>query len=367
MSQHLYIGIMSGTSMDGVDAVLIRTNGSQWQCAEGHAFLPYTDSLKQELLELQHSGYDELHRSRLLAQKLSCLYADTVKLLLVQRKLSPADIRAVGCHGQTIRHAPEYGYSIQLADWALLAELCKISVIGDFRSRDLAAGGQGAPLVPAFHRALFASPDETRAVLNIGGIANISVLPPQAPEFGFDTGPGNMLMDAWVQRHWHQPYDKNGEKAAQGRILPELLDCLMQHPYFQLTPPKSTGRDLFSLEWLMPQIPNHTDAHDILRTLLEYTALTIHNALICFAPQARNIYLCGGGIQNSMLVERLKTLGKSAKLNYHSTETLNLNPQWVEAAAFGWLASLWYEQLPGNPANATGAAGPRILGACYPA
>ena len=187
-SSQLYIGIMSGTSMDGADAVLIRMDGGRWLGAEAHSFLPYSGRLKSELLALQDRGGDELHRSRILAQQLSRLYADTVEQLLERQGLRPSDIAAVGCHGQTVRHAPEHGYSIQLADLPLLAELTGIFTVGDFRSRDLAAGGQGAPLVAAFHQALFAAPDETRVLLNIGGIANISVLPPDAPAFGFDTG-----------------------------------------------------------------------------------------------------------------------------------------------------------------------------------
>ena len=201
METQLYIGIMSGTSMDGADAVLIRMDGGKWLGAEGHAFIPYPDRLRRKLLDLQDTGADELHRSRMLSQELSRLYAQTVAELLCSQNLAPYDITAVGCHGQTVRHAPEHGYSVQLADLPLLAELTQIFTVGDFRSRDLAAGGQGAPLVPAFHEALFRDDKETRVVLNIGGIANISVLPPDAPAFGFDTGPGNMLMDAWTQAH----------------------------------------------------------------------------------------------------------------------------------------------------------------------
>ncbi|HFB3023312.1 TPA: anhydro-N-acetylmuramic acid kinase, partial [Neisseria gonorrhoeae] len=250
METQLYIGIMSGTSMDGADAVLVRMDGGKWLGAEGHAFTPYPDRLRRKLLDLQDTGTDELHRSRMLSQELSRLYAQTAAELLCSQNLAPCDITALGCHGQTVRHAPEHGYSIQLADLPLLAELTRIFTVGDFRSRDLAAGGQGAPLVPAFHEALFRDDRETRVVLNIGGIANISVLPPGAPAFGFDTGPGNMLMDAWTQAHWQLPYDKNGAKAAQGNILPQLLGRLLAHPYFSQPHPKSTGRELFALNWL---------------------------------------------------------------------------------------------------------------------
>ena len=249
--------------MDGADAVLIQMQGKQWQRAVAHSFLPYSDGLRQELLALQNIGENELHRSNILAQTLSRLYAQTVQQLLAEQNLSAKDIAAIGCHGQTIRHAPEHGYSIQLVNLPLLAELTGIFTIGDFRSRDLACSGQGAPLVPAFHEALFQDANETRAVLNIGGISNISILPPDTPSFGFDTGPGNMLMDAWMQHIWQQPYDKNGEKAAQGEVLPDLLASLLDHPYFSRSYPKSTGRELFSLSWLQGCLKGNEKTEDV--------------------------------------------------------------------------------------------------------
>lgn len=365
MNSQLYIGLMSGTSMDGVDAVLVRMNGSRWLAAEAHAFTPYSGRLKSDLLALQNTGFNELHRSMMLAQELSRLYAETVCLLLDKTQLSPDCITALGCHGQTIRHAPESGYSIQLANLPLLAGLTGITTVGDFRSRDLAAGGQGAPLVPAFHQALFHSNAETRVVLNIGGIANISVLPPHRPAFGFDTGPGNMLMDAWVQHIWQQPYDENGAKAAQGKVLPELLSTLLGHPYFSQPHPKSTGRELFSLQWLLPQLSDGLNPHDVLKTLLEYTARTIADAVAGAAPKARNIFVCGGGIQNTSLMESLHRHFSAAHISLHSSLALNLDPQWVEAAAFGWLAACWVNRIPGSPHHATGAGKPCILGAGY--
>ncbi|UOO83041.1 anhydro-N-acetylmuramic acid kinase [Uruburuella testudinis] len=365
MDTQLYIGIMSGTSMDGADAVLIRMHGTRWLAAQAHAFLPYPQRLKTELLALQDTGHNELHRSMVLAQELSRLYAQTVGLLLSQQQLEPAQIRAIGCHGQTIRHAPESAYSIQLADLPLLAGLCGIFTIGDFRSRDLAAGGQGAPLVPAFHQALFHSADETRVVLNIGGIANISVLPPDAPASGFDTGPGNMLMDAWMQHIWQQPYDKNGDKAAQGKVLPKLLAALSAHAYFKLPPPKSTGRELFSLDWLLAHLNGSENPHDVLRTLLEFSAETITAAIFMHAAATRSVYVCGGGIRNHALMERLQHKLAERNIRLHSTAALKLDPQWVEAAAFGWLAACWVNRIPGNPHHATGAAKACILGAGY--
>ena len=359
-SSQLYIGIMSGTSMDGADAVLIRMDGGRWLGAEAHSFLPYSGRLKSELLALQDRGGDELHRSRILAQQLSRLYADTVKQLLEQQGLRPSDIAAVGCHGQTVRHAPEHGYSIQLADLPLLAELTGIFTVGDFRSRDLAAGGQGAPLVPAFHQALFAAPDETRVLLNIGGIANISVLPPDAPAFGFDTGPGNMLMDAWTQKIWQKPYDEDGRLAAQGRVLPSLLESLLCHDYFSRPQPKSTGRELFALPYLADRLSGGENPHDVLRTLTAFTAETAAAEIRRAAPECRRVYVCGGGIRNPLLtVDLAKRLPQCEILG---TAALNLDPQWVEAAAFGWLAACWVNRIPSNPRRATGARRDCILG-----
>ena len=363
MNTQYYIGIMSGTSMDGADAVLIRMDGAQWREASSHAFLPYSDGLRRQLLDLQNTGTDELHRSRMLAQTLSRLYARTVGELLHNAGLAPQQITAVGCHGQTVRHAPEHGYSIQLADLPLLAQLSGILTVGDFRSRDIAAGGQGAPLVPAFHQALFGRTGETRVVLNIGGISNISILPPDAPASGFDTGPGNMLMDAWTQHVWQLPFDRNGEKAAQGQVLPELFAALLDHPYFSLPHPKSTGRELFSLGWLKGRLKGGERPQDVLRTLLEYTAQTVFDAVVSTAPGARSIYVCGGGIRNGALMAALSTLFAPKNIRLHSTAELGLDPQWVEAAAFGWLAACWVNRIPGNPHRATGAAAPCILGA----
>ncbi|MCP1771374.1 anhydro-N-acetylmuramic acid kinase [Neisseria perflava] len=363
MSHQYYIGLMSGTSMDGADAVLIQMQGAQWHAALAHSFVPFSDGLRHELLALQDIGSNELHRSIMLGQTLSRLYAQAVKQLLQQQNLPPEAITAIGCHGQTVRHAPEHGYSVQLADLPLLAELTGIFTVGDFRSRDLAAGGQGAPLVPAFHEALFHHPAETRVVLNIGGIANISVLPPDAPAFGFDTGPGNMLMDAWVQHIWQQAYDRNGAKAAQGRVLPELLAKLLDHPYFARPYPKSTGRELFSLDWLQGRLNGSEAPADVLQTLLRYTAQTICDATLQAAPDVRHIYVCGGGIQNAALMQALEHLFAPQNIALHSTAALNLDPQQVEAAAFAWLAACWVNRLPSNPHHATGARHPCILGA----
>lgn len=364
METENYIGLMSGTSMDGVDAVLIRTEHGHWHSAQAHAFTPYPDSLKQELLALQDTGSNELHRSAVLAQTLSRLYAQTVNKLLDENGLQPENIRAIGCHGQTVRHAPQQGYSIQLADLPLLAELSGIFTVGDFRSRDLAAGGQGAPLVPAFHRALFRDNTETRVVLNIGGISNISVLAPDQSPFGFDTGPGNMLMDSWIQHTAGLPYDNNGETAARGDILDDLLHRLLDEPYLRLPHPKSTGRELFSLSWLKGRLKGGERPQDIMRTLVRYTARTISDAIASSAPEARALYICGGGIRNPVLTADLRLLLPD-NIHIGSTAELNLDPQWVEAAAFGWLASCWVHRIPSAPHHATGAHKACILGCGY--
>lgn len=356
-----YIGLMSGTSLDGVDAVLVAMEHATWQGAVAHAYVPYSDDIKTSILGLQERGNDELHRSQVLAQQLSVLYAQAVNNLLQTQHLTATDIRAIGCHGQTIRHAPECAYSIQIADWSLLAELTGIDVVGDFRSRDLAAGGQGAPLVPAFHHALFAHNDKTRVVANIGGIANISVLKPNTPLLGFDTGPGNMLMDAWVQHHFQCHYDTDSHLASQGAVDDTLLARLLAHPYFQQAAPKSTGRDLFALSWLNAYLTGQERPVNVLRTLLELTAVSLTQAIAPFAPQA--VYVCGGGVCNPLLQQRLQALLPQATWN--STAALNLDPQWVEAAAFAWFAARRLLTLPNNTPAATGAHGPRVLGAVY--
>lgn len=363
---HYYIGIMSGTSMDGADAVLIRMNGMQWQAAEAHAFLPYPESLKTALLALQNVGYDELHRSQLLAQELAHLYHRVCVKLLQQTGLQAKDITALACHGQTVRHAPEQAYSIQLVNLALLAELTGILTIGDFRSRDLAAGGQGAPLVPAFHQAVFQDKQESRVVLNLGGIANISVLPSaQSGEavFGFDTGVGNMLADAWTQKVWGQAYDADGKRAAQGVVLPDLLSRLLAHEYFTRPYPKSTGRELFALDYLSCRLRGDENEFDVLRTVVEFTAVSVADAIKQVANQAKHIFVCGGGVYNATLMHSLQQQLSDKIIS--NTMTLHLNPQWVEAAAFAWLGACWVNRVPSSPHDATGAKYARILGCAY--
>lgn len=363
--QQLYIGIMSGTSMDGADAVLIAMQGKKWQGALAHYFVPYSQDLRARLLALQNTGENELHLAEQLSIELAHIYAQAVQGLLTKSQTSAAHIRAIGCHGQTVRHAPEQGYSIQLINLAKLAQLTQIFTIGDFRSGDLAHGGQGAPLVPAFHQAVFADHTQIRIVLNIGGIANISLLTPNTPPCGFDTGAGNMLMDAWTQQNWQLPFDKDGNKAAQGKVLPELLAKLMAHPYFTQPHPKSTGRELFSLTWLQNHLKGDESPYDVLRTLLQFTADTITQGIHQASQQIDAIYICGGGAHNPLLINTLQQNFATQNILISNTQTLHLNPQWVEAAAFAWLASSWCNQIPSNPHHATGAKKAVILGAGY--
>jgi anhydro-N-acetylmuramic acid kinase len=367
----LYIGLMSGTSLDGVDAVLARFQPQPVLLAS--AYLPYPDSLRQALLALQAPGDDELARAALISQDLAKIYAKTIKRLLQQHPVAPEQIAAVGCHGQTVRHQPQHGYTLQLNAPARLAELTQLTVIADFRSRDIAAGGQGAPLVPAFHQALLQHPSRPRAVLNIGGIANLTDLPaanspnPEAI-LGFDTGPGNILLDAWIERHCQQTFDANGEWASQGQLLPDLLQRLLAHPFFALPPPKSCGRDEFNLNWLLEQLQQDAFAPaDVQATLLELTAITIADAVQRHGQsnQLSELILCGGGAHNAQLVNRLRA--HLPGLAVFPTDQLGVPGDWLEAYAFAWLAYRCLNRLPGNLVAVTGARGPRILGAIYPA
>ncbi len=288
-----------------------------------------------------------------------------ITALLAKAKISSSAIAAIGCHGQTIRHRPELGVSIQIGNAPLLAELTGITVIADFRSRDIAAGGQGAPLVPAFHAATFRSSDINRVIVNIGGISNLTWLPATGGITGFDCGPGNLLLDAWAQIHLGTPFDRDGAWSATGKILPGLLLAMLAHPFFSAPPPKSTGRDMFHLEWLKSIIPAQFTPEDIQATLLALSANTIADAIHQYCPEADEIYLCGGGAHNTALRNRLSAL--LPKITISLTDSLGIDADWVEAAAFAWLAYQAQHGLPGNLPAVTGAKGARILGAIYPA
>ena len=369
-----YIGLMSGTSLDGVDGVLAEFTDGRIAVVQ-HVAMPFPAALRAELLALNTSGNNELHRAALAANGLVRVYADVVARLLEASELPRSAVRAIGAHGQTVRHRPgEFdgtGYTLQLNNPALLAERTGIAVVADFRSRDVAAGGQGAPLVPAFHRSVFAQPGKAVAVLNIGGISNLSLLPALATQedgtvLGFDCGPGNALMDHWCQRHTGAAYDAEGQWAATGRVLPALLDRLLAEPFLTRTPPKSTGRDLFNPTWLDARLGPVADAPaDVQATLTEFTARACAADLQRFGPDCRVLIVCGGGAFNTHLMNRLRALLPG--VDVQSSASHGLPPQQVEAAAFAWLARAAVRGDPGNLPSVTGASDARVLGALYPA
>jgi anhydro-N-acetylmuramic acid kinase len=362
----LYIGLMSGTSLDGVDGVLADFSGRGIRTLQA-AFTPFPDDLRAELMALQAASSNELEREALAANALARCYADCVQQLQAQ---APGPVRAVAVHGQTIRHRPELGFTRQTNNPALLAELTGIDVIADFRSRDVAAGGQGAPLVPAFHQARFGKPKALRVVVNIGGIGNISVLHGDGRVSGYDTGPGNVLMDLWVARHLGKPYDEDGAFAGAGKVDQQLLEILLDEPYFRQPPPKSTGRDLFHAEWLDAKLAQRTGLApaDVQATLTRLTAVSIARAIQAETQgqAAQAVYVCGGGAYNGVLLKDIAdALGGETPVE--STDALGVAPNRVEALAFAWLGYRFTRRQPGNLATVTGAAGPRILGALYPA
>jgi anhydro-N-acetylmuramic acid kinase len=362
----LYIGLMSGTSLDGVDGVLADFSGRGIRSLQA-AFTPFPAALRTELMALQAASDNELEREGLAANALARCYADCVKQLLAQ---APGPVRAVAVHGQTIRHRPELGFTRQTNNPALLAELTGVDVIADFRSRDVAAGGQGAPLVPAFHQARFGKPKTVRVVANIGGIGNISVLHGDGRVSGYDTGPGNVLMDLWIARHTGKPYDEDGAFAAGGRVDEALLEILVDEPYFRQPPPKSTGRDLFHAEWLDAKLALRPGlgAEDVQATLTRLTAVSIAHAIQAETREqpAQAVYVCGGGAYNGVLLRELAdALGGGVPVE--STDKLGVAPNRVEALAFAWLGYRFMRRQPGNLPAVTGAAGLRVLGALYPA
>ncbi|WP_258130470.1 anhydro-N-acetylmuramic acid kinase [Achromobacter anxifer] len=364
----LYIGLMSGTSVDGVDGVLVRLGDGQAPAVLASASLPMPADLRRELLALNQSGDDELARGALAANGLARLYAQAVAALLQQAGIPANDVAAIGAHGQTVRHRPELGYTVQLNAPALLAELAGIDVVADFRSRDVAAGGQGAPLVPPFHAAIFGAP-QGRAVLNLGGIANVTLLEPGQPPRGFDTGPANVLLDGWCQRHLGLPYDADGRWAATGQVLAPLLEQLISsEPWFALPPPKSTGRDLFNLQWLDDRLAAFDGPkpapQDVQATLQRLTARTVANAIDASAAATQEVFVCGGGARNPGL---MRELAYCLQRPVHPTDALGVPAQEVEALAFAWLAQAFVQRRPAGVPAVTGARGPRILGALYPA
>lgn len=358
----LYIGLMSGTSLDGVDAVLADFGTHPPRLIATH-YLPYPRGLSENLLALQNKGDNELHRAALLGNELARLYYQSVAAVLEKSGVGTESVQAIGCHGQTVRHNPKDGYTVQLGNPALLAESSGIRVVADFRSRDIAAGGQGAPLVPAFHEAVFRTPQSHRVVLNVGGIANVTDLKPDSIAKGFDTGPGNMLLDAWVQLHTGQAYDEGGVWATSGQVIPRLLNALLADPFFAWAPPKSCGREQFNLDWLYSHLVGSESAKDVQSTLLELTADSIVSAIVRWCGTPDELAICGGGAHNFALVRRLSA--QLPQTRVLTSNALGIDADWVEALAFAWLARQTLLGLPGNLPAATGAKGPRVLGAIY--
>jgi anhydro-N-acetylmuramic acid kinase len=364
VTPEFYVGLMSGTSLDGVDAVLVDLAGARPKLiADAH--VPFDAPLRSELLALNASGANEIERAALAGNELAQRYAEAVARVLAGARTPAASVRAIGCHGQTVRHRPERGYTVQIGNAARLAELTGIRVVADFRSRDVAAGGQGAPLAPAFHAALFADAGEDRAALNLGGIANLSLLPRTGEVTGFDCGPGNCLLDLWALRHLGQRHDAEGRWAAGGKRIPALLDRLLAEPYFSAPPPKSTGRDLFSEAWLLARLEGGENPQAVQATLLELTARGVADALARHGRDARRVIACGGGAKNAALMRRIGDLVAPAALE--SSDRHGIDPQLVEATAFAWLAKCALEGKPGNLPSVTGAREARVLGAIYPA
>lgn len=361
----LYLGVMSGTSLDGLDIALIE-QGEQTSLLASH-YLPMPVALRTDLLALCACGPDEIARSALAENNWVRLAAQGINDLLEREGLKASAIRAIGSHGQTIRHEPQLGFSVQIGNPALLAELTGIDVIADFRRRDVAAGGQGAPLVPAFHQALFGSDKRECAILNIGGFSNVSLLSPGKPVRGFDCGPGNVLLDAWIQEQRGESYDRDGAWAASGTIDPTLLQKMLADDFFAARGPKSTGRERFNLGWLNAMLAAHgaMKPEDVQATLLELTARSITASLLDAQPGCQEVVVCGGGAFNATLMQRLGAHMPGASVI--SSLDRGVPPEWMEAMAFAWLAHRFLERLPGNCPDVTAAQGPRILGALYPA
>lgn len=369
MIRELFAGVMSGTSLDGIDAVLADFTTGHGVCrvlASTHVDFPA--ELRRELLALQASGPDEIVRAARAANRLADLYAHALGSVCLAAGIDAHDVIAAGVHGQTVRHRPQEGWTAQINNAARVVERAYMTVVADFRMRDIAAGGQGAPLVPAFHAAAFRSRERHRVVANLGGIANITDLPVRGEVRGFDTGPANVLLDLWHQRSRGAAFDDGGRFAASGAVDAVLLAALLAEPYLALAPPKSTGRDLFDATWLdrmlAPFLARSPNAADVQATLSAYTARTLADAIRDHCPGAQDLFVCGGGARNADLMARLRA--ELPLLDIADTDTLGVASEHVEALAFAWLARETIAGRTGNLPAVTGAAGPRVLGAIYP-
>jgi anhydro-N-acetylmuramic acid kinase len=364
VSRELYVGIMSGTSIDGADAALVDFSSAAPRTL-AFATAPFDDALRADVLALSSPKTDSLELAGPVSLALARLYARAVQAVLANAGVEPSAVAAIGCHGQTVRHRPEQGFTIQLNDPALLAELSGIDVIADFRRRDMAAGGQGAPLVPAFHEAVFRHPTIARAIVNIGGISNATWLAPGKALAGFDCGAGNVLLDGWAHRHLGEHYDVDGKWGSSGRVDPRLLEMLLGEAYLDRAPPKSTGRELFRVEWLDERLKTQAAPVDVQATLAEFTARAIIDGIDRFCVPTSEIYLAGGGARNPYLVSRIASMAQGRPVA--KTDVLGVPTGHVESMAFAWLAMKFTHREPVDLSSTTGARGPRILGAIYPA
>ncbi|MDX1813073.1 MAG: anhydro-N-acetylmuramic acid kinase [Gammaproteobacteria bacterium] len=363
------LGLMSGTSVDAIDAVIAQIDEQNIKVVAAHTHsIPLT--LKQAIFELCQPGDNEIDRMGELDFRLGNLFAEAANRLIEKSGLQPNSIKAIGSHGQTIRHRPDLAtpFTLQIANPAIIAQLCNTTTVADFRRADMAAGGQGAPLVPAFHDAIFSHDYHDRVVLNIGGMANISILPADTNTevSGFDTGPGNVLLNAWVEKHKQKTYDENGVWSAAYQYDEALLKALLAHPFFAKLPPKSTGREEFNLQWLRKVLDNmgrFIDPGIVQSTLCELTARSISDAIKKHAPHTSEILVCGGGAHNRDLIQRLQA---HSGVRISKTDELGINADYVEAAAFAWLAAQTMNMQPGNLPCVTGAREAVILGAIYP-
>jgi anhydro-N-acetylmuramic acid kinase len=360
----LFAGLMSGTSLDGADAALVDFSGAAPRTL-AFATVPFSAPLRDRILALCEPGTDRLELAGAVSLELADLYARAVEGAIAAAGVNRGEVAAIGCHGQTVRHRPDLGFTIQLNDAARLAELTGIDVVADFRRRDMAAGGQGAPLVPAFHEAVFRHPGRSRCIVNIGGISNVTWLPVGRHALGFDCGPGNVLLDGWAHKHLGAHYDEGGRWAARGRTDPALLEALLSEPFLRSPPPKSTGRELFRMAWLEERLPGSYRAEDVQSTLADFTAHAIVDAIDRFCEATQEIYLAGGGVRNAALVQRIERLAGARPVA--PTDALGVPTAHVESMAFAWLAMKCVRREPVDLTAVTGARKPRILGAIYPA
>ena len=360
----LFAGLMSGTSLDGADAALVDFSADHPRVL-AFATVPFPAPLRDRILALCEPGSDPLELAGTVSLELAELYARAVEGALAAGGVDRRDVAAIGCHGQTVRHRPDLGFTIQLNDAARLAELTGIDVVADFRRRDMAAGGQGAPLVPAFHEAVFRDAATSRCIVNIGGISNVTWLPAGRHTLGFDCGPGNVLLDGWTRRHLGAHYDEGGRWAAAGRTDATLLASLLAEPFLRLAPPKSTGRELFRMAWLEERLPGDYRAEDVQSTLADFTAHAIVDAIDRFCPATDEIYLAGGGARNAALVQRIESLAGERPVA--PTDALGVPTAHVESMAFAWLAMKCVRREPIDLTAVTGARRPTVLGAIYPA